>query len=591
MTHHPFPNGKNEHHEPQDAQDADPTFAESIRRVAQTAEPPSEFVHELEARLRSQAASHPYFQRPDLPDSATLKENTRMQMQRTMQRPLSAGRSHRFLTLPIAAAVTALIATGAAILMITLSALPSPNPYGAGEQAPAAMLAASSTPTPAGVEVRVTPTVEPDAPATATALSGGVTTIVSDQMTQAAQRQHQVDLESTSLYATATQIIAQATAQAALAMTDIARANPLPSLDGGTQALIGHLTAEAQTLATRDAIIAQATAAPPQHPTLPLSVGAWVSDFSDSTIRLMTESGITWVVQSIPFRQQAEGDSDPLTAIAKTLISTAHANDFKILLVLYGEPADFAEDFRGYVEAFSNFAGDVAALSPDAIQVWNEPNIDRHWTTNELFSADYVTLLRGAYRAIKAADPDVSVITAAPDPTSVQGQFPGQIVDDDVYYQGMADAGAAHYADCIGVEYNEGTVPPDATSGDPRDDTATRYLVPMLQRAAEPFRESGLPLCVTSFGYASFDRAVMPPGFDVSLSQPFQWADSTTAQDQAAWTAQAVEVMASLSSIRVEMVMLWRIDPVDDFYTGVYALMRAGGDCPTCQALAELARR
>ena len=33
---------------------------------------------------------------------------------------------------------------------------------------------------------------------------------------------------------------------------------------------------------------------------------------------------------------------------------------------------------------------------------------------------------------------------------------------------GMAQAGAADYADCIGVHYNEGIVPPTATGGDPR---------------------------------------------------------------------------------------------------------------------------
>ena len=58
----------------------------------------------------------------------------------------------------------------------------------------------------------------------------------------------------------------------------------------------------------------------------------------------------------------------------------------------------------------------------DAIEVWNEVNLDREWGTqpiNQQQAADYVRLLTLAYRAAHAADPNIIVITAGLSPTGV----------------------------------------------------------------------------------------------------------------------------------------------------------------------------
>jgi len=124
----------------------------------------------------------------------------------------------------------------------------------------------------------------------------------------------------------------------------------------------------------------------------------------------------------------------------------------------------------------------------------------------------------------------VKVITGAPAPTGAEGAFGlSRVWNDDRYYLGMANAGAADFTDCIGVHYNEGIIPPQQQGGDPRQpDYPTRYLPLMMQRAAFPFRSNPKPICFTELGYLS------PEGFD-SLPSGFAWAANTSVAEQSEW--------------------------------------------------------
>ena len=71
--------------------------------------------------------------------------------------------------------------------------------------------------------------------------------------------------------------------------------------------------------------------------------------------------------------------------------------------------------------------------------------------------------------------PAVLVVTGAPSPTGAEGAFGlDRVWNDDRYYLGMANAGAANYADCIGIHYNEGIIAPIQQGGDPRGDLLGR---------------------------------------------------------------------------------------------------------------------
>src|SRR5207253_6635129 len=135
----------------------------------------------------------------------------------------------------------------------------------------------------------------------------------------------------------------------------------------------------------------------------------------------------------------------------------------------------------GYQGNYAAYVGGLAAQGADAIEIWNEMNIDREWKTGAINPATYVSLLSKAYSAIKGANGGTLVITGALAPTGAENAFGlDRVWNDDRYYAGMANANAGQYADCIGVHYNEGIVSPTQVGGDPRDSYPTRYFSTML---------------------------------------------------------------------------------------------------------------
>jgi uncharacterized protein YraI len=298
--------------------------------------------------------------------------------------------------------------------------------------------------------------------------------------------------------------------------------------------------------------------------------GAHVESFAYPN--LMHHAGMTWAKRQIRFTRGAPG------AIAAGAIDQAHANGFKILLGIVGDKNDVLSP--GYFEDYARFVGEVAALGPDAIEVWNEQNIDREWPNGSIDPGLYTQLLAQAYNAIKSVNPNVAVISGAPAPTGAEGAFGTAAVwNDDRYVRGMAAAGAARYMDCIGAHYNEGIVPPGQTSGDPRGNYYTRYFWGMVNTYYNAFG-GARPVCFTELGYLS------PEGYG-PLPGAFSWAADTSVAEQAQWIADAVRL--SRNSGRVRLVIIWNMDFSyygEDPMAG-YALVRPGGGCPACDALAR----
>ncbi len=296
-------------------------------------------------------------------------------------------------------------------------------------------------------------------------------------------------------------------------------------------------------------------------------LGGQVQDLNGGTVDAMRRAGMTWVK-----RQVFSGDGG-----ASGLIGQAHGVGFKILLSVIGSRDAVTSD--GYQNDYANYVGGLAASGADAIEVWNEMNLDREWPTGQINPASYVRLLSKAYNAIKRSNPGTMVITGALAPTGAEGAFGlDRVWNDDHYYAGMAGAGAGGYADCIGAHYNEGIVSPNQTSGDPRGNYPTRYFSTMLARA----RGFGLPVCFTELGFLT------PEGYG-PLPGSFAWAQNTTVAQQAAWLAQAA-VRASGSGVRLMIVFNVDFTGYGADPQGGYAMIRPGGSCPACDALGRVAR-
>jgi hypothetical protein len=285
----------------------------------------------------------------------------------------------------------------------------------------------------------------------------------------------------------------------------------------------------------------------------------------------MHYAGMTWVKF-----QHKWGPGDSPSAV-QGKIDAAHANGFKVLLSIPGAQAyPTSIDFSSYV----GFVGGVAALGPDAIEIWNEQNIDFEWPMGQISPDSYVNnMLAPAYNAIKAANPNVMVISGAPAPTGYFGGCGPNGCDDAPYIAGILAAGGANYADCVGVHYNEGILPPSQTSGDPRGNSShyTRYYWGMVNAYYNAFGGQR-PLCFTELGYLT------PDGYG-ALPAKYAWAADTSVTEHAAWLTEAASLSASSGKVRMMIIFSvdifhWGTDP-----QGGYAIIRPNGSCPACDSL------
>ncbi len=309
-------------------------------------------------------------------------------------------------------------------------------------------------------------------------------------------------------------------------------------------------------------------------------LGGHVLDMSLNTFGLMSRAGMKWVKKQGTYVQ---GDSP--SKFADT-INTAKANGYKILLGIVGDKTALASNFDAYVASYAEFLGGVAALGADALEVWNEPNIDREWPAGQVNGATYTKMLAAGYNAIKAKNPNTIVISGAPAPTGFFGAAgcTANGCNDDTFMSQMAQAGAAQYMDCVGLHYNEGIIAPSAGSGDPRGAYPTYYFGSMLQRGYGLF--GGKPVCFTELGYLS------PEGFSTGLPANFAWASDTSVAEHSTWLAEAATLAAQSGKVRIMIV--WNVD--FPFYTaddpmGGYAMYRPGGACPACDTLGAVMKK
>jgi hypothetical protein len=242
------------------------------------------------------------------------------------------------------------------------------------------------------------------------------------------------------------------------------------------------------------------------------------------------------------------------------VIDEAHNKGLRLMLSVVGAPAwtraaggenGPPDDYNEY----ARFLSDLIDRHPgkiDAIEVWNEQNLDREWTSaNGISPEDYVRFLQVAYETIKAKDPNIIVISGALSPTGTGDWI--QWADDFEYMDRALAAGMLNYADCVGAHHNGYNIGPDvawdATGSSPKAATAT-FRGPFDNphhswsfystintyadkvQAVDPNKK----LCVTEFGWASSE------GYD-QYPEGFEFAQDNTLQDQADYIVQAFTQM------------------------------------------------
>jgi len=286
----------------------------------------------------------------------------------------------------------------------------------------------------------------------------------------------------------------------------------------------------------------------------------------------MHYAGMNWTKVQVQYGQGAT-----------ELINVAHANGFKIQLSALGGPSMVTQP--GFEDRYASWVAGLAAAGADAIEVWNEPNIDREWQGELISPQSYTNLLCKSYNAIKGANAGTAVISAAPSPT---GWFGGSKLtdcanggcgyDDQPWMEGLYNAGAANCMDYIGAHHNAGATAPSARSGHPTGSLHhSWYFLPQTELYFNIFRGTR-KLFYTEMGYASQE------GLE-TFSDQFAWARGTNNAQQAAWLAEAASLGSRTGMVRC--IIVWNIDfvrygtdPQDGF-----AIIRPGGGCPACESL------
>ena len=259
----------------------------------------------------------------------------------------------------------------------------------------------------------------------------------------------------------------------------------------------------------------------------------------------MKQAGMTWLKLQVRWN-----GTSPASAI-QPQIDSARAGGFKVLLSVVGDITQLGADRAAYIQKYSTYVAGLAQLNPDAMEIWNEPNINREWPQGQISGGNYAQMLIAAYNAIKQANPVVMVISVAPAPT---GYFGGQCAaegcDDNIFITQMQQAGAGNALDCVGMHYNDGIVPPDKTSGYLRGSSNhySRYFKTLIALYAGVF--PGKPVRFTELGYLT------PQGYG-TLPAGFEWAANTTIQNQADWQALAAKIAKTGDKVRMIIVWNW----------------------------------
>ena len=148
-----------------------------------------------------------------------------------------------------------------------------------------------------------------------------------------------------------------------------------------------------------------------------------------------------------------------------TLVNAAAARNMGILGVLNATPAWAVPPGSPAVASppadnaqYAQFAGAVAqryAGKVSAYEVWNEPNAAPSWYPTP-DPAAYTRLLQAAYPAIKAADPNATVVGGV---VGWVTDTPGLAINAASYVQGMYDNGAQGYFDALSFHPYQYQVP------------------------------------------------------------------------------------------------------------------------------------
>lgn len=287
---------------------------------------------------------------------------------------------------------------------------------------------------------------------------------------------------------------------------------------------------------------------PLQGPHIGYGMNVWLPTADmDRTLQLLTGAGFQWARQWISWEsvEPSPGvyhwkDLDAVTAAAER-------NNVKLLIVFlrsptwadpkHGVPQDQAGK-EAYARALNEMAkrykGKIAAY-----EVWNEQNLAAE-TGGKVDVGQYVELLKLAFPAVKAADPNAFVLYGGLTPTGIND--PAIAIDDAVYLQQTYDYNngeVKQYFDVLGAHPGGQNNPPDTLwpdkpgPGPGWQDNRSFYFrrVEDIRAVMEKNGDGAKQVWFTEFGWTTKNQA---PGYE--------YGQFNTEEDQAKYLVAAYQL-------------------------------------------------
>lgn len=252
------------------------------------------------------------------------------------------------------------------------------------------------------------------------------------------------------------------------------------------------------------------------HTRLTDEVEAWKIQRSLQMVRQM---GASAIVEFFPWAYYQAQDGSIAWEHPDLVVEHAHAQGLQIVARIgltpdWARPPDTPLTYldAGAYGYFAAFAAAFAARYQGKVGyliVGNEPNLSYEWGYRVTTPQDYVDLLRVVYPAVKAANPDVTVLAGALAPTLEPAGSPWGL-NDLVYLDEMYAAGAADYFDGLAVHVYGLTFPPEA---EPDPGVLNFRRVELMRQVMVAHDDAATPMYITETGWNDhprWTRAVRP---------------------------------------------------------------------------------
>ncbi len=211
-----------------------------------------------------------------------------------------------------------------------------------------------------------------------------------------------------------------------------------PSAEGGAPAAVSYVGREREPTAKR----------------VPAVLGANIADLSNA--HLLHQLGFGWLKNYLSWAGTEPEPGQYRWEDADNVVKAGETAGLAVLMRLHDtpewarpaeatvtHPPQNLEDYRRFVtEVARRYRGRVAAY-----EIGNEPNLFFEWGGLDPDPAGYVEMLRVAYGAIKAEDPEALVVTGG---LSTTGDGGDGAMGDLEFIRGMYEAGAQGYFDALG---------------------------------------------------------------------------------------------------------------------------------------------